>query len=165
MCSLYDLQRLRYSKAWTSDTVIGKRGSLDTIKVRQRCRLLEERQQHQPHHNNSSRSSVFFYSPLILPTVVALAQNQKRMMRIVHLDPDPANANTAGMNHDLQRAKRVFRVPPPAKDVVPAQPSMHRHSQTEYALAAASTESDDLSPPVLLRGPPDRTTSVRVSTR
>jgi hypothetical protein len=127
--------------------------------------LLEERQQQQPHYNNSSRSPVFFYSPLILSTVVALAQNQKRMMRIVHLDPDPANANTAGMNHDLQRAKRVFRVPPPAKDVVPAQPSMHWHSQTEYALAAASTESDDLSPPVLLRGPPDRTTSVRVSTR
>jgi len=60
------------------------------------------------------------------------------------------------------KASAVLR---PAKDVVPAQPSKHRRSQTENELAMAPADSDDSPSPVLLHPPPDRTTSVRVSTR
>ncbi|KAI9455449.1 hypothetical protein BJY52DRAFT_1280092 [Lactarius psammicola] len=54
---------------------------------------------------------------------------------------------------------------PKAPDVVPPQPHKHRRSQTEYAPALALAESDGPPSPVLVRPPPDRTMSVRVSAR
>jgi hypothetical protein len=67
-------------------------------------------EQQQPHHTTLLQETPLFFTVPFLPAVAAPAQNQKRTMRIVHLDLDPANANAPGTNHGLERAKRVFRL-------------------------------------------------------
>ncbi|KAH8994754.1 hypothetical protein EDB86DRAFT_3044911 [Lactarius hatsudake] len=128
-------------------------------------------------------------SPLLPAT--SAKPRKKRAKRIVHLDGDPANANAwitracrfSHIGVALSARGTGVVTPPeaPLASLLPAKedsttpkapdvvPPKHRRSHTEYApapaLALALADSDGPPSPVLVRAPPDRTMSVRVSAR
>ncbi|KAH8982673.1 hypothetical protein EDB92DRAFT_2055441 [Lactarius akahatsu] len=130
-------------------------------------------------------------SPLLPAT--SAKPRKKRAKRIVHLDGDPANANawitvseepSEHVGSPTSASRSPLGAPaslppePPLAPLLPAEdsttpkapdvvPPKHRRSHTEYAPAPALALADSDGPPspVLVRPPPDRTMSVRVSAR
>ncbi|KAH9062480.1 hypothetical protein EDB87DRAFT_1607648 [Lactarius vividus] len=124
-------------------------------------------------------------SPLLPAT--SAKPRKKRAKRIVHLDTDPANAwitvseePSEHVGSPVSASRSPLGAPaslPPEAPLAPpllvvedsttpeVVPPKHRRSHTEYAPALALADSDGPPSPVLVRPPPDRTMSVRVSTR